>query len=272
MTIVDAQGRLFGRWNFIDVTVAILVFGLVPVGYAAYVLFRTPTPQLVAVEPKELVQGENLRVTIHGVNLRPYLRVSFDTLQGRTYLFQDSSRADIDLNPMPPGTYDVVLYDYGQERARLPKAFTIKPPTSVMPTSEVTVSGRFINLSKETAAQIAPGKPLPIPGQLLEAAPPRPSDARVLVNSAPLEVPSKELEVAAVLRLPCIIKVSQGYPECAGQDYPLRPNYIMTLPGIAAVPLSFQIDQIRSLEPVQTVTVHARLSRSRPKSRTARRR
>lgn len=261
MTIVDAQGRLFGRWNFIDVVVAILVFGLVPVGYAAYVLFRTPTPQLLAVEPKELVQGDNLRVTIRGVNLRPYLRVSFDTVQGKTYLFQDSSSADIDLNPMLPGTYDVVLYDYGQERARLPKAFTIKPTTVLMPTSEVTVTGRFINVSKEVAAQIAPGKPLPIPGELVSAAPARPSNARVLVNNSPLEVPSaREFEVPAELRLPCIIKPAQGYPECAGQDFPLRVNYVMTLPGFGAAPLSFQIDQIRGREPVKTVQVKVRLS------------
>ena len=56
MTIVDRDGRLFGRLNLLDAILMVLAFGLVPLGYGAYVLFRTPTPRLMAVEPVFNVQ------------------------------------------------------------------------------------------------------------------------------------------------------------------------------------------------------------------------
>src|SRR5688572_30990206 len=158
MAIVDAEGRLFGRWNFIDAVVAVLVLGLIPLGYAAYALFRTPPPVLTSIEPTEVSEGPKQRVTVRGVNLRPYLRVSFNTLQGATFLFEDSTKAVVDLHPMPPGTYDVILYDLAQERHRLPSALTVRAgPTATL--SDLIVTGRFFNLTPAVAAQKKPGAP-----------------------------------------------------------------------------------------------------------------
>jgi IPT/TIG domain len=258
MAIVDAEGRLFGRWNFIDAVVAVLVLGLIPVGYAAYALFRTPLPVITSVEPAEVVEGPNQRITVRGVNLRPYLRVSFNTNQGATFLFEDSTKAVVDLHPMPPGTYDVVLYDFSQERHRLPGALTVRP-AGVLPQSEVMVAGRFINLTPASAALLKPGAPVSIRGQLVAAAPPRTSAPRVFAAGVPLELPSPQhLEVPAIMQMQCMIKVTQGYPECGGADFTLRPNYIFqsTLPGDVSAP--FQIDQIYGSAPVNTVTATVR--------------
>lgn len=260
MTIVDTEGRLFGRWNFIDAIVVVLLLAIGPFGYAAFLLFRAPDPKVVAVEPAEVLEGPNQRIAIRGEHLRPYLRISFDNLQGRTFLFQNTHRAEVDLNEMPPGTYDVVLYDFGQERHRLPKAFTVKPNATVLPTQDVVVVGRFVGLTPEEAKQIQVGMPLPFPGKLTDVAAARASIPKVYFGGVPLEAPSPaKLEVPAAMILSCFMKVTGGMPECGRSDFTLRPLHILTIPTSGTTAISFQIDQMRNIEPVREVRVRARL-------------
>jgi hypothetical protein len=259
MTIVDTEGRLFGRWNFIDLLLVVLLLAIGPLGYAAYALFRTPEPQLTSIEPAEIVEGPDRRVTVRGINLRPYLRVSFDTLQGKTFLFQDTTRAVIDLNPLPPGTYDVVLYDFGQEQHRLRQALTVKPQSSQAASHQVVVAGRFINVSAEQARQIQKAMPLPFPGTLLDVAASRASIPRVYFGGTPVDVPEpRRLEVPAALQLDCFIKVTDGYPECGRQEFTLRPKHIMAIP-VSGETISFQVDQLRGSETVIELPVRVRL-------------
>ncbi len=261
MPLVDAEGRIFGRWNFIDVVVAVLVVGLIPIGYAAYVLFRTPAPVLTAIEPAELVEGPNQRLTIKGVNLRPYLRVSFNTTQGASFLFEDTTEAVVDLHVMPPGTYDVILYDFGQERHRLPGALTIKPSAAALPSTEVMVAGRFINVSKELAEQLRAGQAFPGRGEIVETARPRPSSPRVFLGAGVAELQdASRFEVPALVKLLCIVRTSNGYPECGGVDYVLRPNFIVQLPQASGGPMPCQIDQLRSVTPTKNVAVRVRFT------------
>jgi len=260
MTIVDAEGRLFGRWNFVDVVVVVVLLAIGPLGYAAFKLFRSPDPRIVSIEPAEVLEAPNQRIVIHGTNLRPYMRLSFNNLQGRTFLFEDSTRAQVDLNAMPPGTYDVVLYDFGQERHRLARALTVKPSSSLTPTQDVVVVGRFLGLSQAEAALVRKGMPLPFPGELLDVAAPRPSVPRVYFGAVPIEVASPaKLDVPAVLKLACFVKLSDSSPECGRSDFTLRPMYIITIPTSGATALSFQIDQVRGIQPVQEIRARVRL-------------
>jgi hypothetical protein len=260
MTIVDAEGRLFGRWNFVDVVVVVLLLAIGPLGYAAFVLFRSPDPRIVSIEPAEVLEGPNQRVVIRGTNLRPYMRLSFNNVQGRTFLFQDSTRAEVDLNEMPPGKYDVVLYDFGQERHRVSQALTVKPNSSLTPTQDVIVVGRFIGLSQADAALIRKGMPLPFPGELLDAAAPRQSVPRVYFGLTPIEVNStSKLEVPAAIKVACFVKLSGGMPECGRSDFTLRPIYVLTIPTSGTTALSFQIDQVRGIQPVQEVRARVQL-------------
>ena len=135
MSLVDDRGRVGGRINLIDAIVVVLVVVLVPVAYGAYLLFRTPAPKLLTVEPAKQYQGPNLRVTVNGENLRPFMRVSFGGVQGRTFLIGSTKYAQVDLPDLGPGTYDVELYDFMQEVDRLPKALTILP---MAPTTSTT--------------------------------------------------------------------------------------------------------------------------------------
>ena len=119
MSIIDERGRLFGRLNVVDAAVALLLIAIVPVGYGAYLLFRAPVPKLTGLAPDAFIQGPNQQTAVHGENLRPYMRVSFGDKQGQNFLFVDPQTAVIPLPDLPPGQYDVVLYDYARENGHL---------------------------------------------------------------------------------------------------------------------------------------------------------
>ena len=48
MAILDERGRLFGKINLIDLALILLVVVTIPLGYAAYLLFRTPPPRITS--------------------------------------------------------------------------------------------------------------------------------------------------------------------------------------------------------------------------------
>src|SRR5262249_1886960 len=149
MTVIDDRGRVFGRVNLIDAAAALLLFVMIPVAYGAYLLFRNPPPKLTSISPATLYAGPNQRVRIQGINLRPFMRVSFSATQGVTFAIDSTTSAQVEVPDLPPGKYDVVLYDYRQEVDRLPKALTILSLTPISKI-EMEVSGSFKNLSLET--------------------------------------------------------------------------------------------------------------------------
>src|SRR5215467_12419878 len=107
MAVVDDRGRIGGTVNLIDAVIAVVILGLIPVAFGAYLLFRTPMPRLVSVTPSSLYQGKNLNVTITGENLRPYLRVTFNGVQGQSFLIGNTTYALVELPDLKAGTYDV---------------------------------------------------------------------------------------------------------------------------------------------------------------------
>ncbi len=55
---MDAEGRLFQRVNAVDAMVVGGVALLLPLAYAAYLLFRIPNPQITGVELATLTHVE----------------------------------------------------------------------------------------------------------------------------------------------------------------------------------------------------------------------
>ena len=257
MPLVDQHGRLFGRLNLLDALLAVVLLGLVPLAYGAYALFRTPLPRLTAIEPATLVAGPNLRVVIHGENLRPYMRVSFDNIQGNSFIFRSTSEAVVDLNDMAPGVYDVVVFDYAQERSRLPKAFTIAP--SPLPNSQVIVVGSFGNLTAERAAEIKTGLVIPNVGEVVQVGQPLPEATRVFAGPV-LEIPvDKAVRVPAAMRVGCHVRAVQGTPQCVVGDVVLQPTAMLFVKSqLGTVP--FQIDQIRGAQPLEAVEVTVQMT------------
>jgi hypothetical protein len=260
MSIVDDRGRVAGRINLIDAVVAVAIVVLVPVAYGAYLLFRTPPATLRSVLPTKVYQGPNARIAIDGENLRPFMRVSFNTIQGRTFLIGSTKSAQIDLPDLEPGEYDVVLFDYAREVARLPKALTVLPlaPTA---TIEMQVSGSFKQITDNLANQLHVGTKFPPAGsytvaEITAVAPRRPAQMRLKAGDVTFDLPlTGEVELPATLRVKCFPQAnSDGSIHCAVSGpqtaASVQPDSYLTLPGPTGwVP--FQIDEVHlTSEPV----------------------
>lgn len=126
--LIDERGRLFGKVNLIDAGVGVLVLLLIPLGYVAYALFRTPVPTITSVERVPVPGGEGYRLRVLGEDLRPYLKVTLGTHQA-TFLVESPNAGEVSVPELEPGTYDLVLYDETRELTRVPGALVIAPPT-----------------------------------------------------------------------------------------------------------------------------------------------
>lgn len=125
MPLIDERGRLLGKINLIDAAVGLLFLFLIPLTYGAYALFRTPSPQITAVEARTL-NDQGWRVKLRGKDLRPFLRAFAGRHMGE-FLIESPSRAEVQLPKLEAGTYDLALYDQAQEVVRLVGALTIAP-------------------------------------------------------------------------------------------------------------------------------------------------
>lgn len=258
MAIVDERGRLFGRLNLFDAIVAVLVLWMIPIAYGSYLLFRTPVPVLTAVEPATIVYGTNMKIRVRGQHFVPYLRVSVGKYQGMTFKFNDTTDAEVDLLDVPPGTYDVMLYDNSQERGRLPGGLTIAP--SALPDAKLVVVGTFGNMTAAQAATIKAGTTIAGIGTIERVGAVRQQVQRVFVRPGSVELPVADAHmVSAVVRIACFVRSAQGEPECVGGGFSVQPTTLLFFDmPFGKVP--FQIDQVRSVQPLQPVRVTVRFS------------
>lgn len=255
MALVDEHGRLFGRFNLVDAVAGVFALGLIPLAYGAVILFRTPPPIITAVEPAALQAGPGQRVKIRGENLRPYMRVSFGNMQGQDFLFRSTTEAEVNLNDMGPGVYDVVLYDFAQERSRIAKAFTVLP--APIPPTKMVLVGAFGNLDADRAKRLTVGMVVPGVGKILEVGTPIPATMRV--NAAPLVEIAMDQAVMlpAAIETHCDVRIQQGTPYCQVGPLILQHTSVLIGEGSGGK-LPFQIDQVRSTDPLEAITIVAR--------------
>lgn len=257
MAIVDERGRLFGRWNLLDLALLVLLVGLIPLGFAAYALFREQPPHIVSVTPDHLQYSQEFRVTIRGENLRPYMRVSAGTLQARDFYFKSTEEAEIPFASIPPGQYDIVLYDQAQERFRLPKALTVAP--SGLPTTEIVAVGAFGNLDAAGAARLTAGTDLAGSGTIVSVGRAVPDLTQVFSGAALVGVPiPNALRLPAVVLFKCYVRASLGSPSCVVDNATVAPPALLTL----STPLGntpFQVERVRSTHPLEAVPIEVRL-------------
>jgi hypothetical protein len=256
MAIVDQQGRLFGRLNLLDAAVLVLLAGLIPIGYAAYVLFREQPPLVTEVSPNRVSQAPEVRVTIKGKNFRPYMRVSAGNHQAVEFLFRSTTEAEVPFAGLPPGDYDLVLYDQAQERFRLPKALSVTP--GPLPATQLIVVGAFGNLDAEKVKAFVPGLPLQPVGELLRVGTPAPDLTKVFSGIAQVGVSlPNALRLPAVVRLSCGVRALHGRPDCVVRDAAVAPAVLVVLPTpVGDVP--FQIEQVLSTEPIQPTAIRVK--------------
>jgi hypothetical protein len=166
MPLIDSRGRLFGRLNLIDAAVVLFALLLVPIGFVTYRVFRVPNPQIAAVSPETLLPGSDMRIRLTGRDFRPYLRITVnrsgeafalvngtpDSTEGRL-LVETPTLMEAKLPPeLAPGTYDLHVFDEGQQVAERLKAFTITGG----PVMTVEAVVRFV-VSPDLAGLIASG-------------------------------------------------------------------------------------------------------------------
>ena len=138
--VIDERGSLFGRFNLIDLAAIIVVVVLLPMGYVAYRVFRQPSPVIASITPSTMSVDSSRRVRLGGRYFRPYLS-AFVTKTNEPYaiperlaettrasfLIETPTVVEMQLPIVPPGTYDLYLYDEGREVAHKTAAFTLLP-------------------------------------------------------------------------------------------------------------------------------------------------
>lgn len=136
--VLDERGSVFGRFNLIDLAAVVVVIVLIPMGFVTYRVFRQPRPVIESVAPKTLRADSTRRVRLEGRNFRPFLNAFVakanepfsvpmrvpETVQA-IFLIETPTVVELQLPNVPPGTYDIYLYDEGREVAHVPSAVTL---------------------------------------------------------------------------------------------------------------------------------------------------
>ena len=258
MTLLDDRGRVLGRYNLVDLVLASVLLGLVPLGYGAYALFRTPPPGLIAIEPSNRQFEPEFRVVVRGENLRPYMRVSLKDMQGRAFLFKSATSAEVVFGDIPPGTYDVVLYDNAQERDRLPNGFTLT--AAALPSAQLDVAGFLTGVKTDELTQMTVGRTFAAFAEIRAVAKPAPDLARVMSGDKPVEIAIPQTHrLAALLRINCdVVSGNGGFGACvAGQV--LGPGVYLKLPT-AKGQTPFLITEVRPIGVPTDIEVRVRLT------------
>jgi hypothetical protein len=293
MTIVDQDGRLFGRMNVFDAALLLLLVAMGVMGAVGFTLLRVPAaPVITVVAPATQTAGPGLRVTLQGQNLLPFLKAflqrtgqpaaamtrpaqatSIDSYtlvnQARVpFLVESPALAEIRLpDGLVPGTYDLILHDDNKIVALKLSAFTIAPPPVVVkastePEGVVRVSGAFTGLQADSAVAITVGTKVPHGasdpwGEILSVKPKVPDSGRVNFEAGRLMVQMRNRwQVPAVLRLVCTVTRFKCW----------LPNEVVVEPGanlsidVAGAAVNFAVADVTTdpPEPVTTLTMTVR--------------
>lgn len=217
MALIDARGRVFGRFNIIDLLIAAVVLGAIPLVYGAFVLFRVPLPVITSITPQRITEYEATTIRISGSNFRPFMGAYIGGTVSRGFLLQSSMEAEIKVPPMPPGTYDLALFDDADELLRKPAAVIVGPP---VPRSAV-VHVRFV-APPGVVDQFKAGD-VDVEGESVRGATVLTNDARAVLSS----IDAERHPVSAV----------QVIGNGANRSVQLPPEPMVTVIGTVRVPV-----------------------------------
>lgn len=264
MSVIDQDGRLFGRFNLVDATVVAFIALLLPIGYATFLLFRPERPTIESVTRVELGNEERrvssgtiltAKLKVRGSGFNPLLRARIDTIDAVGLVFETPNSLDVIVGIVPSGTHDLILYDGVQEVARARGAVEVQASDG----PSVRAYGWLTDLSPAYAEKLAPGfaSDPTIPGafKIVALGPVRPARARVAIGSATADLPLPgKSERAAEIVVRCDWPSSQT---CSVADQRLTqlPPITILLPG----PLRFEIQEIAASDEPTPAVVRFRL-------------
>ena len=267
MPFIDDHGRLFGKWNVIDVALLVLLLFVIPVAYGAYVLFKKPAPVITALEPKDVPQNQPATIKVTGEHFRAFLRARVGTTD-MTLLIDSPTNAELKLPAsMAVGTYDLVLYDEARELFRMPQALTVSgpPPPPPGPTVEMQAVGRFVSVAPADVPTIAVGAKFidrpratnEAPVDVLAVGASEPMTQRLRTStSTQFAIPTvtNTVTVPAILHIKCVV----GGDQCKLGDAPLMQNSTIPLVrhvsggGPPSPAYSFAIELLRAPDTAPT--------------------
>jgi hypothetical protein len=198
MSVIDKDGRLFGRLNLVDAAIIALVALLIPIGYAAFLLFRPERPSIESVtrveignEERRVSSGSILtaKLKVKGTGFNPLLRARIDSIDAVGLVYENPNSIDVIVGVVPPGKHDLVLYDSVQEVARAAGAVELQAEEG----PSVRAYGWLTDLDPAYAEVLMAGfgSEPHVPGafKIIAAGPVRPARARVAVGAATADLP-----------------------------------------------------------------------------------
>jgi hypothetical protein len=258
MALIDDHGRLFGRVNLIDAMVGLFVLVLVPLGYGAFMLFRTPVPTITAITPAQIPEKQTATVEIVGADLRPFLQAHIGRFAAAAFLVQSPTKAEIKIpDAIPAGTYDLILSDEAQELVRKPGAISIVAPVQAAVTAQVQLLGEFVALSPDLAkavrvGAVLKGQPPEVAAEVLAVRPSQPGFRSL--NVAPEQValvPAPgQVRVPAIIRVACVVVDNR----CTVGGTPAAPD--------STVVFALALENGQSAAPASSIAFHVTAVRS----------
>lgn len=258
MTVVDNQGRLFGRVNLVDGAIALFVLFLIPLGYGTYLLFRPTAPRIESVSKAE-ISREEIRITdgsllaaklkVRGTGFTPLLRAEVGGHDALAFVYESPNSADVLIGLLPAGAHDLVLRDGVNEVARAANAVTIEASAE---RASILGVGWFTDLSQPQAQALRVGFKFPEGEPAFEVTAlgdTRPARYPLYVAGQRVELArAGQFEREAVVRFRC--DPGKDDNPCGMEDPPDRPKTraTLTLPG----PSSFLRFTLTGILPTET--------------------
>jgi hypothetical protein len=264
MTVIDQQGRVFGRFNLIDAAVGAFVLLLLPIGYATFLLFRPARPQIdsvtrvaIGIEESRVAGGSyvSAKLKVRGSGFNPLLRARIGETNAVGFVFESPNSADVLVGLVPEGRHDLVLYDGVQEVARARNAIEIQAEGAPW----VRAFGWVTRLDKSRAETLTPGfasEPR-APGafRVVAIGPPQTARARLAVGTKAADLPLPDLlERPAEMLLRCDWPSTDAC-NIGGETLRRPPPVIINLPG----GYLFEIDDIAPPDEATPAVAHLRL-------------
>jgi hypothetical protein len=269
MTLIDRDGRLFGRFNVIDAAALAFIALLLPIGYATFLLFRPSQPAIESVtqvpvtDEERRVSGAGLliaKLKVKGNGFNPLLRARIGDMPAMGFVFETPNSADVIVGAVPPGKHDLVLLDGVQEVARARGVVEIHATEG----PSIRVYGWLTGLPAAMAPTLDKGYSsdpnLPGAFRIVAAGEVRDAKARIAIESLAIDLPSPgQKERAAELVVRCDWPSSRT---CTVNGESLRnaPPVAITLAG----GIRFEVEGIDSPTDAMPAVAVLRLDKALP--------
>ncbi len=235
-----------------------IVLGIILLAYGSFTMFHTDAaPKVTAIFPTQVPEKNSGFLKVTGEDFRPFLEATFGTVPA-DFSIENPNTARVLVPRLPPGVYDLILYDKGRVVFKKPAALTVmgaewKSSAEI----DVQVLGTFTGMNAEEAKAVRAGLTLavehdsPHGAQVLAVLAPTPETRQVKVfervdlsfGFITVPVPN-QVRVRALIRLRCTAASSNA--ECRVGEQIISQDKLLIMPASGgATPFRFVVDEVR---------------------------